>query len=85
MPKTSKKLKLVDIDPLEVARQLTLMEAALYKKIRPMECLQRSRESKLKSADNITVIIQLSNKVRDLRILQSDFFMLTLAYRLPIG
>ena len=85
MPKTSKKLKLVDIDPLEVARQLTLMEAALYKKIRPMECLQRSRESKLKSADNITVIIQLSNKVRDLRILQSGFFMLTVAYRLPIG
>ena len=85
MPKTSKKLKLVDIDHLEVARQLTLMEAALYKKIRPMECLQRSRESKLKSADNITVIIQLSNKVRDLRILQSGFFMLTVAYRLPIG
>nr|VWO94819.1 Guanyl nucleotide exchange factor Sql2 [Ganoderma boninense] len=65
VPKTSKKLKLLDIDPLEVARQLTLMEAALYKKIRPMECLQRSRESKLKSADNITVIIQLSNKIAD--------------------
>ncbi|KAI1789570.1 ras GEF [Ganoderma leucocontextum] len=64
VPKT-KKPKLLDIDPLEVARQLTLMEAALYKKIRPMECLQRSREAKPKSADNITVIIQLSNKIAD--------------------
>ena len=65
MPKTNKKLKLLDIDPLELARQLTLMEAALYKKIRPMECLQRSREAKPgKTADNITTIIQLSNRVR---------------------
>ncbi|KAM5535086.1 hypothetical protein V8D89_011314 [Ganoderma adspersum] len=64
MPKTSKKLKLLDIDPLELARQLTLMEAALYKKIRPMECLQRSREAKPgKTADNITTIIQLSNRI----------------------
>ncbi|KAI0826880.1 ras GEF [Trametes gibbosa] len=63
-PKSSKKPKLIDIDPLELARQLTLMEAALYKKIRPMECLQRSREAKPgKTADNITTIIQLSNRI----------------------
>ncbi|KAI0632185.1 ras GEF [Trametes polyzona] len=63
LPK-SKKIKLLDIEPLELARQLTLMEAALYKKIRPMECLQRSREAKPgKTADNITTIIQLSNKI----------------------
>lgn len=61
----SKKVKLMEIDPLELARQLTLMEAALYKKIRPMECLQRSREAKPgKTPDNITTIIQLSNRVR---------------------
>ncbi|KAI0372236.1 ras GEF [Pilatotrama ljubarskyi] len=64
LPKNSKKVKLLDIDPLELARQLTLMEAALYKKIRPMECLQRSREAKPgKTADNITTIIQLSNRI----------------------
>ncbi|KAH8104489.1 ras GEF [Cristinia sonorae] len=65
MPKaTSKKLKLLDIDPTELARQLTVMEGNLYKKIRPMECLQRSRENKPgKSADNITAIIQLSNRI----------------------
>ncbi|KAH9854744.1 ras GEF [Lenzites betulinus] len=64
LPKSSKKPKLSDIDPLELARQLTLMEAALYKKIRPMECLQRSREAKPgKTPDNITTIIQLSNRI----------------------
>ena len=64
IPKTSKKLKLLDIDPTELARQLTVMEANLYKKIRPIECLQRSRETKPgKNQDNITAIIQLSNRV----------------------
>ncbi|KAI0916974.1 hypothetical protein AcW2_007229 [Taiwanofungus camphoratus] len=64
IPRNSKKVKLLDIDPLELARQLTLMEAALYKKIRPMECLQRSREQKPgRNNDNITSIIQLSNRM----------------------
>ena len=64
MPKTTKKLKLLDIDPLEIARQLTLMEAKLYKRIRPTECLQRSREQRVgKNNDNIAAIIQLSNRV----------------------
>ena len=64
VPKVSKKLKLLDIDPLELARQLTIMEAQLYKKIRPMECLQRSREQRVgRNNDNIAAIIQLSNRV----------------------
>ncbi|KAK7682391.1 hypothetical protein QCA50_014596 [Cerrena zonata] len=64
LPKSSKKLKLLDIDPTELGRQLTLMEATLYKRIRPMECLMRSRESKPgKLQDNITSIIQLSNRI----------------------
>ncbi|TFK40718.1 ras guanine nucleotide exchange factor domain-containing protein [Crucibulum laeve] len=63
LPKTSKKLKLSDIDPLELARQLTLMESQLYQKIKPMECLQRSRESKTENIDNITVVIQTSNQI----------------------
>ncbi|GBE84886.1 ras GEF [Sparassis crispa] len=64
MPRNSKRIELLDIDPLELARQLTLMEAALYKKIRPMECLQRSRESKPgKNPDNITSMIQLANRM----------------------
>ncbi|KAJ3558904.1 hypothetical protein NM688_g656 [Phlebia brevispora] len=63
LPKTTKKLKLLDVDPLELARQLTLMEASMYKKIRPIECLQRGREQKGKNTDNIASIIQLSNRI----------------------
>ncbi|PCH40158.1 ras GEF [Wolfiporia cocos MD-104 SS10] len=64
LPKNAKKLKLQDIDPLEIARQLTLMEAAMYKKIRPTECLRRSRETKPgRNSDNFSLIIQLSNRI----------------------
>ena len=63
MPKTSKKLKLLDVDPLELARQLTIMESQLYQKIRPMECLQRSREQKGEHNDNIAAVIRTSNRV----------------------
>ncbi|KAF9013345.1 ras guanine nucleotide exchange factor domain-containing protein [Cyathus striatus] len=63
LPRTAKKLKLLDIEPLEMARQLTIMESQLYQKIRPMECLQRSREQKTDSMDNITAVIQTSNRI----------------------
>jgi son of sevenless len=63
MPRTNKKLKLTDIEPLELARQLTIMESNLYQKIRPLECLQRAREQKTESMDNIAVVIQTSNRV----------------------
>lgn len=62
-PKNSKKLKLLDIDSLELARQLTILESQLYQKIRPMECLQRSREQKTDHNDNIAAVIQTSNRV----------------------
>ncbi|KDR82605.1 hypothetical protein GALMADRAFT_238008 [Galerina marginata CBS 339.88] len=65
IPKSSKKLKLLDIDPLELARQLTIMESQLYQKIKPMECLQRSREQKTENVDNITTVIQTSNRIAD--------------------
>ncbi|KAF8073629.1 ras guanine nucleotide exchange factor domain-containing protein [Lyophyllum atratum] len=64
-PKTSKKLKLADIEPLELARQLTIMESNLYQKIRPMECLQRAREQKTENMDNIAIVIQTSNRIAD--------------------
>ena len=66
LPKNPKKIKLLDLDPQELARQLTVMEADLYKKIRPIECLTRSREASRvgKSDDNITKIIRMANRVR---------------------
>ena len=63
MPKSNKKLKLLDIDALELARQLTILESSLYQKIKPLECLTRSREQK-ENADNISNSIQTSNRVR---------------------
>ncbi|KAF5381236.1 hypothetical protein D9757_007853 [Collybiopsis confluens] len=67
----NKKLKLTDIDPLELARQLTLFESSLYQKIRPMECLQRAREGskgdkgEAGAMDNIAFVIQTSNRIAD--------------------
>lgn len=63
-PKTSKKLKLLDIHPLELARQLTIMESTLYQSITPMECLQRARETKSEYQDNIHNVTQNFNQVR---------------------
>ena len=63
IPKTSKKLKLLGFDTLEVARQLTMIECQLYMKIRPSECLMRSREQKSENHDNIAAIIVTTNKV----------------------
>ncbi|RDB17922.1 Cell division control protein 25 [Hypsizygus marmoreus] len=65
MPKTNKKLKLGDIEPLELARQLTIMESSLYQKIKPMECLQRAREQRTENIDNIAIVIQTSNRIAD--------------------
>ncbi|KZS90545.1 ras GEF [Sistotremastrum niveocremeum HHB9708] len=63
LPK-SKKPKLLDIDPLELARQLTLMESKLYNRIRVAECLRRAKDQKAsEGTDNISAIIMTSNKV----------------------
>ena len=64
-PKNAKKLRLTDVEPLELARQLTIMESQLYQRIKPMECLQRAREQKTENMDNIAVVIQTSNKIAD--------------------
>jgi len=63
IPKPSKKLKLLEFDPLEVARQLTMIECQLYMKIRPSECLTRSREQRSENHDNIAAIIETTNKI----------------------
>jgi son of sevenless-like protein len=42
MPKSMKKLKFLDIDVTEFARQLTIIESRLYGKIKPTECLNKT-------------------------------------------
>jgi son of sevenless-like protein len=68
----NKKLKLLDIDPLEIARQLTIMEYQLFMKIRPMECILRSREQRAGKVDHITALIQSSNAVNAFLLLASS-------------
>lgn len=61
----SRKIKFLDIDPTEVARQLTLMESELFCKIRGTECLARAEGGQMEN-DNIKAVISMSNKVRTL-------------------
>ena len=59
-------LKLLDIDPLDLARQLTLLESALFKEITETELIQRAREQFIARVhrDHITGVIQMTNKVQ---------------------
>ncbi|KAL4249703.1 hypothetical protein ABKN59_006142 [Abortiporus biennis] len=59
----SKNIKLEDIDPLEIARQLTILESRTFKKITPTETLRRAREPRIPS-DNISASIKLTNQIQ---------------------
>ncbi|KAJ9604241.1 cell division cycle- protein [Cladophialophora chaetospira] len=68
LPKNMKKLKFLDIDPREFARQLTIMESKLYGKIKPVECLAKTWERKANAdpsdtAPNVKALIFHSNKL----------------------
>ncbi|KAG0052376.1 hypothetical protein BGZ83_002670 [Gryganskiella cystojenkinii] len=64
-PRNLKKIKFLELDPLEFARQLTIMEANVYNKIRPVECLAKawmSEDPELAAkAVNIKKMIETSN------------------------
>ena len=81
MPKNMKKLKFLDIDPTEFARQLTIIESRLYGKIKPTECLSKTWQRKLgpddpEPAANVKALIlhsnQLTNWVAEMILNQSD-------------
>ncbi|KAG4304720.1 hypothetical protein PORY_001773 [Pneumocystis oryctolagi] len=65
LPKNLKKFKLLDLDPLEVARQLTLIESRIYNKIKPIECLDKAWSKNLTNdtAENIKSMIIKSNQI----------------------
>lgn len=68
VPKSMKKLKFLDIDALEFARQLTLIEAKLYGKIKATECLKKTWQKKLEPgevdpASNVKALILHSNQL----------------------
>ncbi|CAO3569498.1 unnamed protein product [Mortierella alpina] len=64
-PRNLKRIKFMDLDPLELARQLTIMEAGYYNKIKPIECLAKAWTSEdpelAAKAVNIKKMIETSN------------------------
>ncbi|KAF2734079.1 ras GEF [Polyplosphaeria fusca] len=81
LPKHMKKLKFLDIDPTEFARQLTIIESRLYGKIRPTECLNKTWQKKLAPGEpdpaaNVKALIlhsnQLTNWVAQMILTQTD-------------
>ncbi|TVY80535.1 Cell division control protein [Lachnellula suecica] len=81
MPKNMKKLKFLDIDVTEFARQLTIVESKLYGKIKPTECLNKTWQKKVgendpEPAPNVKALIlhsnQLTNWVAEMILTQMD-------------
>ncbi|OCH89134.1 ras GEF [Obba rivulosa] len=62
---TAKRRSLRETEPHELAEQLTLMDAALYKQVRVVDCLKRMQApgSAWATDDSITPVIGLSNKI----------------------
>lgn len=81
MPKNMKKLKFLDIDVTEFARQLTIIESRLYGKIKPTECLNKTWQKKVgegepEPAPNVKALIlhsnQMTNWVAEMILAQTD-------------
>ncbi|KAI7905568.1 ras guanine nucleotide exchange factor domain-containing protein [Cokeromyces recurvatus] len=62
LPRNLKKFRLLDVDPTEMARQLTLMDFKLYNAIKPVECLDKAW-SRDHSAPNIQSSIDYCNQI----------------------
>lgn len=81
MPKNMKKLKFLDIDVTEFARQLTIIESRLYGKIKATECLNKTWQKKIGEgepdlAPNVKALIlhsnQMTNWVAEMILAQMD-------------
>ncbi|KAK4057256.1 cell division cycle- protein [Microbotryomycetes sp. JL221] len=59
-----RKIKLLDLDPLEIARQISIMDGKLFGKITPQECLGKAWPREFGSdSPNISAMIDMSNAV----------------------
>jgi len=64
VPKSLRRIRFIEIDPMEIARQLTLMCSKLYNQIQPVECLNKAWSKKeANPAVNIKMMIEMSNQV----------------------
>jgi len=63
LPKNLYNIRFLDLDPLEIARQLTIMESKTYCQIQPIECLNKAWSEKDSSpAVNVKAMIEFSNR-----------------------
>ena len=60
-----KKIKFLDVEPLEIARQLTILDSRLFSKITVDECLSKAWPKKFNNRDmpNFRAIAEMSNAV----------------------
>ncbi|KAI8970474.1 ras guanine nucleotide exchange factor domain-containing protein [Mycotypha africana] len=65
LPKNMRRIRLLEVDPLEMARQLTIMDFTLYSAIRPIECLDKSwsKDEEGNVAINIRASIDYCNQI----------------------
>ena len=64
VPRNLKKIKFLDVDPLEIARQLTIMDSRLFSKITAEECLTKAWPKKFSNTmPNFRAIADISNAV----------------------
>ncbi|GAA6052177.1 hypothetical protein JCM3770_000781, partial [Rhodotorula araucariae] len=64
LPRNVKKFKLTDIEPLELARQLTIMDGRLFQRITSQECLGKAWPKQFGGdAPNVSAMIDMSNAV----------------------
>lgn len=65
LPRSLKKVKFLDIDPLEVARQLTIIDSKAYSKLQPVEFLGKAWSDKERNdvAVNVKAMILMSNQI----------------------
>jgi son of sevenless-like protein len=67
LPRNLRFFRLLDLDPLEVARQLTILEGSYFSAINPLQCLLYKPDHRAaknsQSPDQIRALIQQSNQV----------------------
>jgi len=64
IPKSLRRIRFIEIDPTEIARQLTLMCSKLYNQIQPVECLNKAWSKKESNpAVNIKMMTEMFNQV----------------------
>ncbi|KAI7898139.1 ras guanine nucleotide exchange factor domain-containing protein [Cokeromyces recurvatus] len=64
LPKNLQHIRLLDTDPLELARQLTIMDFKFYSSIRPIECLSKAwSKDGAENAENVKQSIDYCNRL----------------------